>query len=418
MYYLQTSIVVLICALLVNGAGIEAYVFFYATLSLPLFYQDKRFFAYSSLLAFVCGTFFFFYSTEVIFPLNTFKDYPYIAASFLILGVITYITIHNMDKSQRLLIKANQESEKSQLSLESSLQQIQMQTEAVRSFSEGLTDHVSLTSKQFRQITSSFQEMQQATKQQSQALAENSLDVERIVAGAGTVAEGSRRMNEQVYNSNTIIEESANQMEELEQHTLHMDRLFSETETVTQELHEKLNSIKGMSELIGNVAQQTGLLSLNASITAEKAGDGNGRAFAVIAEEVRVLAASAEEAAATIQTQIRSIVSISDTTLLKMKASRQSVDKTLKNSQAVKQSLEGVKGKSREIVNEIQKIQNETENLRFSLGNINTQSSNLSAISEENSAQLEGLEGNLLQLQTSMTRIEDDFKSLHKQLNQ
>jgi len=60
-----------------------------------------------------------------------------------------------------------------------------------------------------------------------------------------------------------------------------------------------VHDIKGILELINQVADQTNLLALNAAIEAARAGDA-GRGFAVVADEVRRLAERSKASAAQI----------------------------------------------------------------------------------------------------------------------
>ena len=69
------------------------------------------------------------------------------------------------------------------------------------------------------------------------------------------------------------------------------------------ELNDKIERVRSVTSMIEGVAEQTHLLSLNASIEAARAGE-HGRGFAVVAEEVRRQARQSAEAAHQVQTLI------------------------------------------------------------------------------------------------------------------
>ena len=88
-----------------------------------------------------------------------------------------------------------------------------------------------------------------------------------------------------------------------------MERLESSTETADRRLvtiKERASGISGIVSTITAVADQTNLLSVNASIEAEKAGDA-GRGFLVVAREIRRLADRTASATLEIESSVRDV---------------------------------------------------------------------------------------------------------------
>jgi methyl-accepting chemotaxis protein len=87
--------------------------------------------------------------------------------------------------------------------------------------------------------------------------------------------------------------------------------LLSHSEATHQRLTSLLTRVRevtGVSRLIGDIADQTRLLALNASIEASRAGAA-GRAFAIVANEVRDLAKDTAERTAEIDALVTAIIS-------------------------------------------------------------------------------------------------------------
>jgi len=118
---------------------------------------------------------------------------------------------------------------------------------------------------------------------------EASTNVQTVAAATEEMTASIKEISAQIAKSNETASEAVKKAEE--------------TNSTVEALHEASNQIGEVVNLINDIAEQTNLLALNATIEAARAGEA-GKGFAVVASEVKSLAAQTAKATEEIRTQI------------------------------------------------------------------------------------------------------------------
>lgn len=146
------------------------------------------------------------------------------------------------------------------------------------------------------QVTSSITEIAATTKEQEATANEHAVTTSEIAASSTQIAATSSSLLSTMKQVNSLTKNTAFATEEGHKGLLNINSIMLKVGEATGSivdklsiLNEKANNVAGVVKTINKVADQTNLLSLNAAIEAEKAGE-YGAGFAVVATEIRRLA--------------------------------------------------------------------------------------------------------------------------------
>ncbi len=155
------------------------------------------------------------------------------------------------------------------------------------------------------------------------------------------------RVSELAQSTTIAAENSQNKLTQMEKV---MRQLAEATTLISSKLgvmNEKANSINSVVTTINKVADQTNLLSLNAAIEAEKAGE-YGAGFAVVAREIRRLADQTAVATLEIAQMVKEMQSAVSLGVMEMDKFNKSVVNSVENvaniSQEIAQVITQVQG--------------------------------------------------------------------------
>lgn len=162
-------------------------------------------------------------------------------------------------------------------------------------------------------------------------------------------------MNSHVDAVISLATKSGKNMSHLNDNTEHVNAIASKSKTGINDLLKQVDLVQGVVEIITEVAEQTRLLSLNASIEAAKAGI-YGSGFNVVAEEIRKLSDSTRQSVkkinnlllmlqdktAVVENEIEEMNTAFGQQQVEIAMTNENMDKLVKAMNALRQGLDNV----------------------------------------------------------------------------
>lgn len=254
------------------------------------------------------------------------------------------------------------------------------------------------------EVAITIEEIARGATDEAEMMEQNALATEQLSTLISEIESHNNEVFAAASEMNNVSKTGADTVQLLHTQSEETGKITSEVVHAIQSLDEKSANIGDIVTQIADIANQTNLLALNAAIEAARAGE-HGRGFAIVAEEVRMLAEQSENSLGDISTLIEEIQTETGNSVALIQevngviqSQTSSVDETSEAFSSIQETIEKTNDLINNVMTAMEAVVNQEEII-----SINTE--NIAAISEETAAGTEEVSASVEQQTASMEQL-------------
>lgn len=242
-----------------------------------------------------------------------------------VIGILIYKQVHTgltsaqntigkikdtLDFTLRADVKGNDEISEVLRAFNSLIQHLQGSLKEILAGVDGISKTANELQNAAQKVSDSSNTQNASTSHMAASVEEMTVSINHVADQARTTSDQSNEVGQKAETGQDVISKTVNNIHAI------ADAVESAASDIRQ-LDAKGREIENVINIISSIAEQTNLLALNAAIEAARAGE-QGRGFAVVADEVRSLAARTATSTKEIGDIITAIQSVSSSAVKRM----------------------------------------------------------------------------------------------------
>lgn len=350
----------------------------------------------------------FLFVSRIVKPITKVTD---------VVGQLAHMDFSEIDGQEKLTARADETGQMSRAVAELRRQLVEVvtdlreQSEKLYEASDVLNANASETATTVEQVEKAVAEISDGASSQAD---ETQKATENVILMGSMVEETTRQVEELTDNANVMRKSSDEAFETLQ----NLGRINDQAREAIDVIYEQTNTtnesamkIREATTLITSIAEETNLLSLNASIEAARAGE-QGRGFAVVASQIQKLAEQSNESARQIENIIDSLIEDSQKSVATMEDVKKIMESQSESVGRTNESFTQVRDGITQSLDGVNQIADKTKKLDEARVNVVDVVQNLTAIAEENAASTEETSASVTEVSTIVYSISENAMKL------
>jgi len=269
-------------------------------------------------------------------------------------------------------------------------------------------------------ITSSSSEILAATTQvasgsaeNASAISETTTTVEEVRQAAELSSTKAKNMSDSSLRVSQVSQSGKKAVEETAAGMLHIQEQMDSIAQTIVRLSEQSQSIGGIIASVTDIADQSNLLAVNAAIEATRAGE-QGKAFAVVAQEIKSLAEQSKQATTQVRTILNDVQKATSAAVMATEQGSKAVEAGVKQSAQAGEAIRVLAESSNEAVQTATQIVASSQQQVVGMNQIGTAMENVNQAGAETAASMKQAETaarNLHELGQKLKGLVEKFKA-------
>jgi methyl-accepting chemotaxis protein WspA len=222
---------------------------------------------------------------------------------------------------------------------------------------------------------------------------------------------GSMRPSHAAREAARVADDGRHGLERMSESMRQLDEVMNAFTRKLATIRQRAGGINAVVTTIAKVADQTNLLSVNATIEAEKAGEA-GRGFRIVAQEIRRLADQTALATKDIERMVRDMQSAVASGTMEMDRFRNEVSTRIQQVTEVSRQLAGIVAPVQSVTHALDQVHDGMENQNSGARQVRDSLDRLRTGAGQSASAIEAFVTGMNQLRASVTDLNDELMKL------